>query len=122
MLIPAIAALLLATDPAPLPPAADPVLFVFAHANDEIFIAPPAAALAYHGVPMVVAFATRGERGAPPDDSIAADATARAVATCHHSEFGSPPVVDAIEADLIGVLGGAIHLRPARPTHGNPFR
>lgn len=258
MLILAIAALLLATDPAPLPPAADPVLFVFAHPDDEIFIAPLAAALARHGVPMVVAFATQRERGVPPDGSIAAEpglaiirraeagcsaailgiapphflgfqdgglgdrvqptnarltalgnairalvtdvapraivtwgpdggyghpdhrlvsavttevvlgivggpplyfpgvpadalaahpqrviawtgvdpalltmrvpfvaadaAGARAAATCHRSQFGSPQVVDAIEADLIGALGGAIHLRPARPTHGNPFR
>ena len=244
--------------PAPLPKPSAPVLFIFAHPDDEIFIAPLAAALARRGVPMVVAFATQGERGAPPDGSVAAGpglavirraeagcsaailgiapprflgfqdgslgdrvqptnarltalgtairalvtdvgpraivtwgpdggyghpdhrlvsavttevvlgivggpplffpgvpadalaahpqrviawtgvdpalltmrvpfvaadaAAARAAANCHHSQFGSPQVVDAIEADLIGVLGGAIHLRPARPIHGNPFR
>ncbi|MBC7506912.1 MAG: PIG-L family deacetylase [Sandarakinorhabdus sp.] len=48
-------------------------------------------------------------------------ATARTAAICHHSQFPTPQLVDAIAADLTGIMAGAVHLRPARPTADNPF-
>jgi LmbE family N-acetylglucosaminyl deacetylase len=49
-----------------------PVLFVFAHPDDEIIVAPLVAGLARRGIPVVLAIATAGERGAPSDGSVPA--------------------------------------------------
>lgn len=52
----------------------------------------------------------------------AADAAAsRTAALCHHSQFASPAIVDALIADLEPVMAGAVHLRPARALTGDPF-
>ena len=59
----------LAIGAAPVPA---PVLFIFAHPDDEIIAAPLIAGLARRGRPVVLALATAGDRGAPADGSIAA--------------------------------------------------
>ena len=52
-----------------------------------------------------------------------ADAAAsRTAALCHHSQFGSPAIVDALFADLEPVLADAVHLRPARPLATDPLK
>ncbi len=58
-----------------------PVLFVFAHPDDEIIAAPLIAGLARRGQPVVLALATAGEHGAPADGSIAAGSALAAVRT-----------------------------------------
>ena len=60
-----------------------PVLFIFAHPDDEIIAAPLIAGLARRGRAVVLALATAGERGAPADGSIAAGP---ALATVRRSE------------------------------------
>ena len=53
----------------------------------------------------------------------AADAAAaRTAALCHRSQFASPAIVDAVTSELEPVLAGAVHLRPAVPTKGNPLK
>lgn len=76
-------------------PAAGPVLFIFAHPDDEIIVAPMIAGLARRGVPVVLALATAGDRGAPPDGSIAAGPALAAVriaeAQCSATALGIGP-------------------------------
>jgi LmbE family N-acetylglucosaminyl deacetylase len=72
------AAALLATGATAAPA---PVLFVFAHPDDEIIAAPLIARLARRGQPVVLALATAGERGAPADGSIAAGPALASVRT-----------------------------------------
>ncbi|MFZ4110277.1 MAG: PIG-L family deacetylase, partial [Polymorphobacter sp.] len=53
----------------------------------------------------------------------AADAAAaRTAALCHRSQFAAPAIVDAVIAELEPVLAGAVRLRPAVPTKGNPLK
>jgi LmbE family N-acetylglucosaminyl deacetylase len=80
MFVPLLAGLALVFTGAAAPPAG-PVLFVFAHPDDEIIAAPMIAGLARRGVPVVLALATAGDRGAPPDGSIAAGPALAAVRT-----------------------------------------
>ena len=54
--------------------------------------------------------------------TVADAAAARSAALCHHSQFASPAIVDAVTAELEPVLGGTIHLRPAVPPKGNPLK
>ena len=103
-------ALLLLAAAAPAPPPSRPVLFVFAHPDDEIIAAPLIAGLSRRGVPVVLALATAGERGAPSDGSIAAGpalgAIRRAEATCSAAALGiAPPVFLGFED---GGLGEAV--------------
>ena len=71
-----------------------PVLFIFAHPDDEIIAAPLIAGLARRGRPVVLALATAGERGAPADGSIAAGPALAAVRTgeaqCSARALGIP--------------------------------
>ena len=106
-----------------------PVLFICAHPDDEIIVAPPfypklpADALAAHPPRMI---AWSGVDRALLTTTVAfaaADAAAsRTAALCHHSQFASPAIVDALIADLEPVMAGAIHLRPARALSGDPFQ
>jgi LmbE family N-acetylglucosaminyl deacetylase len=70
-------------------------MFVFAHPDDEIFAGPLIARLARQGTPVVLAFATAGERGAPADGSIAAGpalaVVRRAEAACSAAALGVAP-------------------------------
>lgn len=74
------------------PPPPGPVLFIFAHPDDEIIVAPLIAGLARRGVPVQLALATAGERGAPLDGSIAAGpglgAIRRSEAACSAAALG----------------------------------
>ena len=90
-----------------------PVLLLFAHPDDEITVAPLAASLVRRGVPVVLALATAGENGAPPDGSIKAGAALatvrRAEAHCSAEALGvSGPIILGF---VDGSLGEAV-----RPT------
>lgn len=92
------------------PPA--PVLLLFAHPDDEITVAPLAANLVRRGVPVILALATAGENGAPPDGSIKAGealaAVRRAEARCSAEALGvSGPI-------FLGFVDGSLG-QPVRP-------
>jgi len=91
-----------------------PVLLLFAHPDDEIVVAPLAANLARRGIPIVLALATAGENGAPPDGSITAGADLAAVrrdeARCSAIALGIAP--PRFLGFIDGSLGEAV--RPTR--------
>lgn len=112
----AVAALCLTLPEAPTfakaPPAKGPVLLLFAHPDDEITVAPLAAGLARRGVPVVLALATAGENGAPPDGSIKAGADLadirRAEARCSAQALGVAGPI------FLGFVDGSLG-EPVRP-------
>ena len=101
-----------AAQPAPAP--VRPVLLLFAHPDDEITVAPLAASLSRRGVPVVLAYATAGENGAPSDGSIRPGADLAAVrrdeARCSAAALGIAP--PRFLGFIDGSLGEAV--RPAR--------
>jgi LmbE family N-acetylglucosaminyl deacetylase len=94
-------------------PAPGPVLLVFAHPDDEILVAPLAAALTRRSVPVQLVLATAGERGAPADGSIPAGPELARVRTaeaqCSARALGiAPPRFLGFEDGSLG--------EPSRPT------
>jgi LmbE family N-acetylglucosaminyl deacetylase len=110
---------------APPTPADAPVLLLFAHPDDEIIVAPLAAGLARRGIPVVLALATAGENGAPPEGSIKAGAALaevrRGEARCSAAALG---VVGPIFLGFVdGSLGEAVRPSASRLTAvGNAVR
>lgn len=110
----ALASLASAVAAQPAPDAVRPVLLLFAHPDDEITVAPLAASLTRHGIPVVLALATAGENGAPADGSIKAGADLATVrkdeARCSAAALGLAP--PRFLGFIDGSLGEAV--RPAR--------
>ncbi len=88
-----------------------------------LYIGLPAAALAAHPPRLMAWTGTEAVLLTVRIPFTAADAAAaRTAALCHRSQFAAPAIVDAVTAELEPVLAGAVHLRPAVPTKGNPLK
>lgn len=93
-----------------------PIMLLFAHPDDEIAVAPLAASLSRRGIPIVLALATAGENGAPPDGSIKAGADLAAVrrdeARCSAAALGIAP--PRFLGFVDGSLGAVVRPAPDR--------
>ena len=99
------------------------VVFGAAKAPPLLYIGLPAAALAAHPPRLMAWTGTDAALLTVRIPFTASDAAAaRSAALCHRSQFASPAIVDAVTGELMPVLAGAIHLRPAVSIKGNPLK